>query len=134
MRKRQREKINQEGNEVLDYSNIATNAPIAGWGNYYEQAGYYPNSGGNAQTNSYQPPTGLFVDDTPFSYDFISQSKDNVIVQDTPSVNTKGTSAISRVTAQALFYCDQEWDGNKLVPRKEDVYFIGRLYRQPPGA
>ena len=125
------EKTTPEGNEVADWSFTAANTPIVGWGNYFEQAGYYPNSGGNAQTVSYQPPTGQFVDDTPFSYDFISQSG-GPIVQDTPSVNA--TYSTDQVTGTALFYCDQEWDGNKLVPRKQNVYFIGRMYRQPPGA
>lgn len=128
------EKNTQEGNEVTDWSATSANTPIIGWGNFYEQAGYYPNNGGNLQTSDYVPATGQFVDDTPFSYDFISQSG-GPIVQDTPAVNTKGgEEGKSKVMGSALFYCDQEWDGSKLVPRKEDVYFIGRMYRQPPGA
>jgi hypothetical protein len=138
------EKTSVEGVEVSDYSYTSANTPIAAWGNFYEQAGYYPATGGNAQTPSYAPPTGQFADETPFSYDFTSQTISNVIPQNTPTENTGykkstghySTEGIKHVTGSAMFYCDQEWDSsqNKLVPRKESVYFIGRLYRQPPGA
>lgn len=125
------ETITQEGNTRPNDNTISTNTPIIGWGNYYEQAGYYPNSGGNAQTSAYQPPTGIFVDDTVFSYDFIS-GRGEIKEQETPAANQ--AAGIGVVTGYAMFYCDQEWDGTELVPRKEAVYFIGRLYRQPPGA
>lgn len=133
------EKIEQEGNVYTDDAFAGPNTPIAGWGTFYELAGFYPNNGGIQQ---YAPATGLFSDDSPFSFDFTSLTIDNVIASDTPSVNTNpstdgtyGSEAKKHASGNALIYCDQEWDEatGTLVPRKESVYFIGRLYRQNPG-
>jgi hypothetical protein len=133
------EKIEPEGKTYTDDSYVGSNTPIAGWGTFYELAGFYPNNGGIQQ---YAPATGLFSDDTPFSFDFTSLTTDNVISSDTPTQNTNpstdgtyGANEKKHASGNALIYCDQEYDEvtGTLVPRKESVYFIGRLYRQNPG-
>jgi len=134
------ERIEPEGNVPTDEAFYGPNTPIAGWGTFYEMAGFYPNSGGILQ---YAPATGLFSDDTPFSYDFMSGTQiTNVSNQDPPSANTLPASdgtysgeAKKRASGSVMFYCDSEYDETTgtLVPRKESVYFIGRLYRQNPG-
>jgi hypothetical protein len=134
------EKIEQEGKVYTDDAYAGPNTPIAGWGTFYELAGFYPNNGGIEQ---YAPATGLFSDDNPFSYDFTSLTTDNVISSDTPTQNTNpstdgtyGSEAKKHASGNVLIYCDQEWDETTgtLVPRKESVFFIGRLYRQNPGS
>jgi len=133
------EKIEAEGKTYTDDSYVGSNTPIAGWGTFYELAGFYPNNGGIQQ---YAPATGLFSDDTPFSFDFTSLTTDNVISSDTPTQNTNpstdgtyGANEKKHASGNALIYCDQEYDDvtGTLVPRTESVYFIGRLYRQNPG-
>ena len=133
------EKIEQEGKTYTDDAYVGPNTPIAGWGTYYELAGFYPNNGGIEQ---YAPATGFMSDDSPFSFDFTSLTTDNVIASDPPAINTHpstdgtyGSEAKKHASGNVLIYCDQEWDEDTgaLVPRKESVYFIGRLYRQNPG-
>jgi hypothetical protein len=133
------ERIEPEGNTPPDTAYYGPNTPIAGWGTFYELAGFYPGNGGIEQ---YSPATGLFSDDQPFSFDFTSLTTDNVISSDTPTVNTNpntdgtyGSNEKKRASGNALIYCDQEYDEETgtLVPRKQSVYFIGRLFRQSPG-
>jgi len=121
------------GSNATDSATYTSNTPIVAWGTYYEKAGYWPNV--SSETSI---PTGQFQDTTPFSYDFTSQSV-GVIANDTPENNQHykvyKQPAPARITAYAMFYCDQEWDDTlgQLVPRKNSVHFLGRLYRQPPG-
>ena len=133
------ERLDPEGNVPGDLAFFGPDTPIAGWGTYYEMAGFYPNNGGMEQKT---PATGLFSDDTPFSYDFTSGNQSPVNTNDTPSANTQpssdgtyGAEGKKHASGNVMFYCDQEYDEatDTLVPRKESVYFIGRLYRQNPG-
>jgi hypothetical protein len=134
------ETIEPEGNVPTDDAFYGPNSPIAGWGTYYEMAGFYPNNGGIEQ---YAPATGLFSDDSSFSYDFTSgQQLGMVSNQDPPSQNTNpskdgtySSESKKHASGSVMFYCDSEYDetSGALVPRKESVYFIGRLYRQNPG-
>jgi hypothetical protein len=135
------ERIEPEGNNAGPLAYYGPNSPIAGWGTYYEMAGFYPNNGGIEQ---YSPATGLFADDTPFTYDFTAGNQTSAIdTNHTPTANTLPSTDGSysnegkkHATGYAMFYCDQEYDDatGTLVPRKQSVYFIGRLYRQNPGS
>lgn len=121
---------------------------IAGWGTFYQKAGYYPGSGPGPTTPNAVAPTGLFVDETPYSFNFVDRAG-GIPANNEPYVYKEGTSIdnieISKITAYVMFYCDQEWDDtefledgsanptfNTLIPRQKSVYFAGRLYYAPP--
>lgn len=84
-----------------------------GWGNHYEQAGYWPSSSRLTDT-----PSGLLVDDTEWGYDQMQREgfRSNDDYGDDAEVET------AVATAGVLIFCDH-------VPT-EDVYFIGRFYKK----
>lgn len=135
------ENITNEGNDTSLTAYQNTTPLMAGWGTFYEMGGFFPGNGGIEQRSGVAA-TGLLSDDTPFTFNFIGLYTSGVLSSFTPTQNTEagndGTYAPSRrfaATGQALIYCDQEYDEDtdSLVPRKESVYFIGRLFRQNPG-
>lgn len=83
-----------------------------GWGNAYEKAGFWPGS-----DRLGDPPTGLFVDSTPWTY---NQSQSDKFKTD--DEYNKESDEIAVATAYVMIFCDH-------VPN-QDVYFIGRMYKQ----
>jgi len=92
----------------------AAGSIIAGWGTYYEKAGYWPSSSLVPDT----PPTGMLVDETPFSYDFRNLTA-GVSIYDTQAVNMK---VPSRVQAYVMIYCDAD--------AVASTYFLGRMFKK----
>jgi len=120
-----------DGTVIQDPNVVAKSPPIAAWGTYYQKAGYWPASSPSPERKDATVPTGKFWDETPFSFDFKGTSIVNVSQYE--AFNPKLPDA-ARVAAYVMFYCDEEWSDSqgKLIPRTEDVYFLGRLYHQPP--
>lgn len=137
------EQVRKDGGSPTDFNVVtsAGNDPIAGWGTYYSKPGYWPNISPSQDSPTFltTEPTGLFVTENAFSYDFRNMTN-GIIPQDTKEQNmtkgsTNGSPVYSRITAYAMIYCDQEWDNSlgRLKKRSSDVYFLGRMFRQVPG-
>lgn len=86
---------------------------VVGWGNYYEPAGYSPGrfSRGAART-------GMLVDETSWAWD-LTDNFSKVDRDAPPNFPHSGSLFVE-------IFCDEQGD--------EPVFFMGRLYRQEPGA
>jgi hypothetical protein len=128
------EKVRQDGVSQNDSAVTGTGTLLAGWGTYYEKAGFYPNS-----SSDNLPPTGLFVSDAPFSYDFTKGQVGTIDPSVSPTANASqgklkyGSGVLRRASAFMMIYCDEEWDdvNQQMVARKDSVHFLARLYHQP---
>lgn len=87
-----------------------------GWGNGYEQAGYWPGS-----DRLGDPPTGMFADSTVWQY---NQAESDQFRTD--DEYDKDDTEIAVATAHVMIFCDH-------LPN-QDVYFIGRMYKEQDGA
>lgn len=96
----------------------ATAGILIGWGNHYEQPGYWPGS----KSDPKDKPTGLFQDETAFSWDLQTMEK-AVNPQEPRSVNM---AELDRAKLYCLIYCDQQLT--------QPVYFLGRIFRAEPGS
>jgi hypothetical protein len=113
------EKVNPDGTDPTNTQQMVAQATmIAGWGTYYEKAGFWPGSSADPDAD----PTGLLVDETPFSYDFTSLST-GVNRQKPASWNTRYAD---KVNAYVMIYCDAD--------PNEETFFLGRLWRKEPSA
>jgi len=86
---------------------------IIGWGNHDQPAGYSPGSKANGN-----PITGTLVDESSFSFDCMSNpnfDKNARVGQKIPS---------SAITIHGALYTDYP----------ANVFFLGRMFRQEPGA
>lgn len=95
---------------------VQTAEIIAGWGNFYELAGFWPSTslvGGDA--------TGLLVDEKPFSWD-LTDAVYGVDPQRPADENLKDPN---RADLQVMIYCDAQVS--------EEVFFLGRIFRKEPG-
>lgn len=90
---------------------------VRGWGSGPEKAGYYP---GDPVTPG-ATPTGLLVDEATWSFDLTTFDKSF-----DPYVPTGNLSNPLSGHLYALIYCDAQ--------ASEEVFFLGRCYRQPPGS
>lgn len=112
------EAYNDDGTLSAPYQQSAVQAggPIRIYGSGYEPAGYWPGSkaGGDA-------PTGLLVDESPWSYDTSSFSAQGF----DPYSTTRNLTNPLAGLIYALIYCDAQ--------RQQPVYFAGRLFRTEPG-
>lgn len=90
---------------------------IAGWGNFYEKAGFWPGSSADPAAK----PTGLLVDESGFSWD-LTDAAYNVDPQKTADENLKSPN---RADLYVMVYCDAQ--------SAQDVYFLGRVFRKEPG-
>lgn len=114
--------------ETVDEDGVAQNpltpqaegtaSMIVGWGNGYERAGYWPNQSSNAAAAK----TGLFRDESGFSWDLIEGEGTLVNPQEPADVNTADPS---RATVYVMVYCDDQ--------AAKEVFFLGRIYRAEPG-
>lgn len=90
---------------------------IVGWGTYYEKAGYWPNSTVAAGAT----PTGLFSDETGFSWDLTN----NVNGVDPRQGAEENAKYPNRADIWIMIYCDAQLE--------QEVFFLGRIWRKEPG-
>ena len=138
------QRYNQDGTIDDTQDREPTGPLMVAYGNEYEKAGYWPFNSSDSQPqppnsltqtiNSDYAPTGLYADESGFSWDFLGGDSSRVsqlaAYNEDVSKNT-----LSQITCVVMVYCDQIWDDNqgKLIPLNKDVYFLGRLYRKEPG-
>jgi hypothetical protein len=96
---------------------VPTAQILAGYGNYYEKAGYWPNS--SAVPGS--EPTGLFSDSAGFTWDLT----DAVYGVDPQRSLQENLADPNRADIWAMIYCDAQGT--------QDVYFLARIFRKEPG-
>lgn len=104
--------LNPETGRVVPTAQI-----LAGWGNFYEQAGFWPGSSllpGNT-------PTGMLSDESGFSWD-LTDAVYGVDPQRPAEENLKDPN---RADIWCMIYCDAQ--------AYQDVYFVGRIWRKEPG-
>ena len=89
---------------------------LIGWGNHWERPGYWPYT---MQYDYADTPTGLFKDDTGFSWDFTG----TLTAEKTRRLTTVRDYNIAAGVAVMIF-CDD-------APTV-DKYFIGRIYKKEP--
>lgn len=104
--------LNPETGRVVTTAQI-----LAGWGNFYEKAGYWPTS----STVPGADPTGLFSDETGFSWDLT----DAVYGVDPQRSAQDNANDPNRADIWCMIYCDAQ--------ATQDVYFLGRIWRKEPG-
>lgn len=104
--------LNPETGRVVPTAQI-----LAGWGNWYEKAGYWPGSSllpGNL-------PTGMFSDESGFSWD-LTDAVYGVDPQRPAEENLKDPN---RADIWCMIYCDAQLT--------QEVFFVGRIWRKEPG-
>ena len=90
---------------------------IAGYGTFYEKAGYWP-AGSSAAGAT---PTGLFSETGGWSWDLT----DAVYGVDPQKSAQQNLADPNRADVQLMIYCDAQLT--------QDVYFLGRIFRKEPG-
>lgn len=110
------EKIRPDGSETDDPGVLFPDSAgfVMGWGNYYELAGYSP---GLASRGA--PKTGKLEDEQPWSFDTSSMPGFDKY-NPANNVNNAGAGVM-----YVMIYCDAQ--------ELQDVYFLGRFFRQEPG-
>lgn len=110
------EKIKPNGAETSDPGVLFPESAgfVMGWGNYYELAGYSP---GLASRGA--PKTGKLEDEQPWSFDTSSMPGFDKY-NPANNVNNAGAGVM-----YVMIYCDAQ--------ALQDVYFLGRFFRQEPG-
>jgi len=88
---------------------------VAGWGNYYERAGYWP--GTSSATGSL--PTGLLSLNNPFTWT-LENTAGRVNLQRTPEENLRNDNA-GVADLYVMIYCDAQ--------AAREVFFLGRIFR-----
>jgi hypothetical protein len=106
------QKVNTETVQAVPTAQI-----LAGYGNYYEKAGYWPSSS-TVPTSS---PTGLFSDSSGFSWDLT----DAVYGVDPQRSAQENLADPNRADIQAMIYCDAQGT--------QEVFFLARIFRKEPG-
>ena len=94
-------------------------APLMyGAGTYYEKAGYWPGSSSDADR-----VTGMFVDETGFSFDFRNIAGRRGPAEDArPEPEQRRRRGSLRITAYVMIYCDADVAAS--------TYFLGRCFRK----
>lgn len=90
---------------------------IRAWGSSYEKAGYWPGS-----SAAHDPPTGLLVDEAPWSFDLSNIDASSFDIYST----TRNLSNPLAGKIYAMIWCDQQLH--------QPVYFLGRIFRAEPGS
>lgn len=106
------QKVNTETVQAVPTAQL-----LAGYGNYYEKAGYWPSS----SVVSASVPTGLFSDSGGFSWDLT----DAVYGVDPQRSAQENLADPNRADIQAMIYCDAQ--------KTQEVFFLARIYRKEPG-
>lgn len=103
---------------------------IQAWGTYWDRPGYWPWSLQDAWQQEDEPfeekRTGMFVDDTGFGYDMISNGSSLKMNESGSPDTISGYTLRDHAAAQMLIFCDDAI--------YKDKYFIARLYRKNPGS
>lgn len=109
------EQIREDGTTIQSQAYVpAQDSDLkVGWGNYFEPAGYSP-----GRFSRGAPRTGLLQDDASWTWDL-----SNTLDLQSPENNANEEYAGMLFV---MIYCDEQGD--------EPVYFMGRFYRQEPGA
>jgi hypothetical protein len=105
------EKISPNGTTPTNTQQLAAadgGSFLAGWGTYYERAGYWPGSSAKGD-----PATGLLQDEVGFDFDFTSGNADRIDPQKSYAQQTAADVWIS-----VMIYCEST----------TDTYFLGRLW------
>ena len=99
---------------------------IVGWGNKDQGAGFYP----KRESDTYPDPvtgdplpvspSGMLVDESSWTYNFVSQASLNFMKNYDPG---RHFELLSRTELWVNFYAEYT----------EPVYFTGRLFREEPG-
>ena len=97
---------------------VATAQLIAGYGTFYETAGFWPSSSSDADAT----PTGLLSENGGWSWDLT----DAVYGVDPQRSAQQNLADPNRADIQVMIYCDAQLT--------QDVYFLGRIHRKEPGA
>lgn len=110
------EKIQPNGAETSDPGVTFPESAgfVMGWGNYYELAGYSPGLSSRGA-----PVSGKLEDEQPWSFDTSSMPGFDKY-NPANNVNNAGAGVM-----YIMIYCDAQ--------ATQDVYFLGRLFRQEPG-
>jgi len=96
---------------------VPTAQMIAGFGNYYEKAGYWPSSSAIPGA----APTGMLSDSGGFSWDLT----DAVYGVDPQRSAQENLADPNRADIQAMIYCDAQ--------NTQEVFFLARIFRKEPG-
>ena len=94
------------------------NSFIAGWGTFYERAGYWPGSSAKRGDTA----TGLLVDEAGFSWDY--RQMPSKIFQDLSYSDQLTHNPPANVDAFLMIYCEST----------TPTYFLGRLWRKEVGS
>lgn len=125
------EQLNEDGTRPVNYQfNVVAEGagPVASFGGPRAPAGYWPGQAPKDFFTTPEAPTGLLSVEDAFSWDiagfqtgFAPERNDNTFA-------TAGQFGV-------MIYCESVWDGDngELVVRDQPVYFIGRVFRKPPG-
>jgi len=110
------ENIKPDGSEQDDPGSLFPESAgfVMGWGNYYELAGYSPGLSSRGA-----PLSGKLEDEQPWSFDTSSMPGFDKY-NPANNVNNAGAGVM-----YIMVYCDAQ--------ASQDVYFLGRFYRQEPG-
>lgn len=113
------EKYGEDGQELNPeiVGAVPTAQLLAGYGNFFEQAGYWPNTSAAGGAK----PTGLFSDQGGWSWDLT----DAVYGVDPMRSADENLTNPNRADIYVMIYCDAQLT--------QDVYFLGRIYRKEPG-
>ena len=95
----------------------ADKSMVIGWGNKRQKAGYWPGRSSDAGTS----PTGILIDEASWSWNF-----DDTL--DLGGQRYGGRTKLPKIPRQAYSYSAAIY-----CEHPEDVYFIGRIYRENPG-
>jgi hypothetical protein len=107
-----------QGSKDIQTRLVATNAGlVVGWGNFYEPAGFSP---GKCQGRPSVGRTGRLEDAVSWTWDMATAQR---IHLDDPKENRKDHN-IGQLFV--MIYCDDQGP--------DPVYFLGRFFRQEPGA
>lgn len=96
---------------------VPTAQILIGYGNFYEKAGYWPNTSAMEGVQ----PTGLLSDEGGFSWDLT----DAVYGVDPQRSADENLTNPNRADIYVMVYCDAQLT--------QDVYFLGRIFRKEPG-
>ena len=111
------EQVNTIGQVPSSWTNnLPTSGLMAGWGNYYEKAGYWP--GSSSITGS--QPTGLLSLTNPGLTWNLVGDQSRVNLQSSPANNLKNDNA-GVADVFVMIYCDAQ--------AAREVFFLGRIFR-----
>jgi|GEM_PF-6743626 len=106
------QKVNTETVQAVPTAQL-----LAGYGNFYEKAGFWPSSSAVPSAE----PTGLFSDSSGFSWDLT----DAVYGVDPQRSQQENLADPNRADIQAMIYCDAQGT--------QEVFFLARIFRKEPG-